>query len=64
MLVTIDRFEGDYAVTELEDGTFADIPKQLFPHAREGDVYIIEKSDTASAERREKIRKLSDRLFE
>lgn len=64
MLITIDRFEGDYAVAELEDGTFADIPKQLFPNAKEGDIYSLERSGQAISERNKKIKRLTDKLFE
>ncbi len=64
MLLTIDRFEGEYAVAELEDGRFADIPKILFPDAKEGDVYSIEKSKKSTAELHTKIKRLSDKLFE
>lgn len=35
----IDRFEGDWAVLELEDKTTIDIPRNLLPpYAHEGDV--------------------------
>ena len=31
MRVIIDRFEGDYAVVELEDGSMVNMPKSLVP---------------------------------
>ena len=63
MYITIDRLEGGFAVIELEDKTFLNIPKKLFPNACEGDVYLIEKSDFEKQKRKEKIKKLSDELF-
>lgn len=64
MLITIDRFEGEYAVAEIEDGNFANIPKILFPNAKEGDVYRLEKSEKNTNELHAKIKSLSDKLFE
>lgn len=62
----IDRFEGDWAVLELDRVTFH-IPKVLLPDgAREGDVVEIEISidEKAAAEREQRIEKLADDLFE
>ena len=41
MKVIIDRFEGEYAVVELEVGKFVNMPKELVPDAHEGDVINI-----------------------
>lgn len=41
MRVIVDRFEGDYAKVELDEGVFYDIPKVLVPDAKEGDVIDI-----------------------
>lgn len=64
MKVIIDRFEGDYAVVEVELGVFVNIPKILLPNASEGDVIKIEidKEDTES--RRQKIENLMGKVFE
>lgn len=65
MKIIIDRFEGDYAVVELEDGTTVDMPKVLIPkEAKEGDVLeiLVNKQETES--RRKKIEKLMDELWE
>jgi hypothetical protein len=70
MKVIIDRFEGDLAVCEKEDGTFMDIPSQSLPSgAKEGDILLIngdhisvDKSGTQ--ERRNKINKLMEDLWE
>ncbi len=38
----IDRFEGEYAVVELDDSTFVNIPKRILPNnAKEGDFITI-----------------------
>lgn len=64
MKVTIDRFEEDMAVVELEVGQFCDVPRILFPGAKEGDVIDI-RIDTAETEqRRQAVRQLMDDLFE
>lgn len=41
MKVIIDRFEGDFAIVELPDQTFIDVPRILFGNAKEGDVINI-----------------------
>ena len=52
MNVIIDRFEGDFAVVELPDGSFADLPRALVPAgAGEGSVLRIE-TDAAETEKR------------
>lgn len=52
MKVTIDRFEGDFAVVELPDGSYADLPKIFVPEAAEGDFVNIEaEKGTDRAER-------------
>lgn len=44
MRLVIDRFEGKYAVCELENGEFVDVPEEDIPQeAKEGDV--ITKTD-------------------
>ena len=41
MRTIIDRFEGDYAVIELPDGSFVNAPKELFNGMSEGDIVDI-----------------------
>lgn len=54
MYVTIDRFEGKFAVVELPDGRFANLPRALVPAGTgEGCVLKIE-YDPAETERRQK----------
>ena len=48
MKIIIDRFEGDYAVVEINKQKFVNIPKVLLKNAKEGDIISIniEKSET------------------
>lgn len=69
MRLVIDRFEGKYAVCELENGKFIDIPKTDIPQeAKEGDIltetdngYCIDKMATET--KREEIKQRMNRLF-
>jgi hypothetical protein len=66
VLFIIDRFEGDWAILEVDRVTF-NIPKVLLPEgAREGDVVEIDISinEKATARRRQRISELADDLFE
>ena len=45
MKVVIDRFEGFYAVCEIEKGRFANIPIALVPDAKEGDIVSFDSDD-------------------
>ena len=63
MKYTIDRFEGEFALVELEDGKTAEIPRIALPgQAKEGDIIsiIIEaaETDVRKAAIEEKIEKL------
>ncbi|NLY45741.1 MAG: DUF3006 domain-containing protein [Tissierella sp.] len=43
MRIIIDRFEGEFAVVELEDKSFIDMPIELVPEgAKEGDIVEIQ----------------------
>jgi len=62
----IDRFEGDWAVIEASKMTFS-VPRSLIPEkARVGDVLNIhiEIDVEATKERRKRIQKLMDDVFE
>jgi hypothetical protein len=66
VVFVIDRFEGDWAVIELDRLTF-NIPKVLLPEgAREGDVIEIKVSvnKKATAKRRKTAQKMMNELFE
>lgn len=63
MELIIDRFEGEYAVLEAEDQTCYNVPRAILPDgAHEGDLIIISIGD--NSERKEKIKRLMDDLFE
>lgn len=64
MKFIIDRFEDQFAVIELEDGSTLSIPRKLIPDGKEGDIIrlVIEKDETQA--RRTNIEKLMDDLWE
>ncbi len=68
-LLSVDRFEGETAVLEDEDGECRPVPRALLsPQAREGDlVRLIDgiycPDAAATAARREEIRALEQRLL-
>ena len=64
MKVIIDRFEGDYAVVELEVGKSVNIPKILIPDAKEGDVIKIIIDRETTEERKKQIQELVNNVFE
>jgi hydrogenase maturation factor len=65
----IDRFEGDIAVIEI-DGVTRDLPRADLPHdVRVGDVLLfvngeIQLDQEETNQRKQKIQKLMDELFE
>lgn len=68
MYGVIDRFEGEFAVIETDDGKTMNIKKNLLPiDAREGDVIDLKSLTVNKKEtirRKEYIRKLADKLFQ
>lgn len=64
MKVTIDRFEGDFAVVLNDEGKSFAAAKALFEGAKEGEVYEISRDGGETAKRREKIKNLIDEVFE
>lgn len=69
MKAIIDRFEGDFAIVEMDDGTFEDILRTNLPEkAREGSALVLEdeswKLDSdAECERSERIANKMAALF-
>ena len=60
----IDRFEGDFAVVEIDEGMFANIPKIALPkNAKEGDVINVSIDKGETEERRKRLEKLMDSLW-
>lgn len=64
MKVIIDRFEGDYAVVEIDKGNFVNLPKELVPNAKEGDIVIIRVDHEETNKRKEHVKDLMNQLFE
>lgn len=64
MKVIIDRFEGEYAVVEIEVAKYVNIPKILLPNSKEGDVIKIEIDKKETEERKKNIQKLMNTVFE
>jgi len=69
MKAIIDRFEGDYAILEMEDGPKKVLKVVLPSQVREGDVLILQGNNwvadwEATRERKEKIEKLARELWE
>lgn len=63
MLVTIDRFEEDFAVVETDSGDYVNLPRLLVPEAREGDAVRIEIDPSANDERKKEIKNLFGKLM-
>lgn len=64
MEVIIDRLEGDFAVVELPNGTFAEIARILLPHAGEGDVVEITINREKTNNTTKEIKKMMDSVWE
>ncbi len=70
MRAVIDRFEGEYAVCESEEGSMFNLKRSKLPsEASEGDVILIDEDkvsiDTkATKQRKEYIKKLMDDIWE
>ncbi len=64
MKVIIDRFEGDYAIVEIEVGKVISVPSILFKDAKEGDVFNIELDNEERNKRTKNMQKLVNDLFE
>jgi len=64
MKYTIDRFEGDFAVVELLDGKFVNIPRSAIPkEAKEGDVIQVNIDKNETDKRRSSIEEKMSKLF-
>lgn len=65
MKVIIDRFEGDYAVVELESRKMVDLHRSLVPkEAVEGDIIEITVNESETKKRKKRIEKLTKDLWE
>lgn len=64
MYVTIDRFEEDKAVLELENREIITVPRVLVEDFSEGDVLFIQKDDKQTKERKDEAEGLLSSLFD
>ncbi len=65
MKIIIDRFEGDFAIAELQNKKIVNIPKAIIPpEAVEGDVISIEINREETEERKREIKNLMNDLWE
>ena len=64
MKIIIDRIESDFLIAELPDGSFLNLPLQLFENPCEGDAFLIEKSEEETKKRENEVKNLMDKIFE
>lgn len=65
MKISIDRFEGEFAVVELKDGKIVDMPRALLPEdAKEGDIIEIRIDLEETQKRKKEIEKMCEGLWE
>ena len=63
-ILIVDRIEADFAVCEIEEGHFADIPLKALPDGiREGDVIKISVDTKETEKRKKNINDLMNHLF-
>lgn len=64
MKFVIDRFEGDFAVVELQDGSIAQIPRVVIPsNAKEGDIILLIVEVDETANKKASIEREMESLF-
>lgn len=64
MRIIIDRFEGEFALCETENGKILNVPSELFLNAHEGDVFDISFNETETEKRKENVSKRLKNLFD
>lgn len=64
MEVIVNRIEDNYLVLELENGNVIDVPKELIPEAKEGDIITIAIDKDKTNTRRKEMQELVDSVFE
>ena len=64
MKFIIDRFEGDYAIVELENKKMINVPKEILPEGvYEGSVITVVIDEVETMKRKNNIKKLMDDLW-
>lgn len=64
MEVIVNRIEGNYLILELENGNVIDVPKELIPEAKEGDIITIVIDQEKIKRKKEEIENLVNSVFE
>ena len=65
MRFIIDRFEGDFAIVELENREIVDIPRVVLPiEAKEGDSIIVSIDEVETESRKKRIQNKFNSLFD
>lgn len=64
MEVIVDRIEGDYAVLEIEKGKMCNLPLELVPNVKEGDIVTITINKDKTEKRKKTIEELMNSVFE
>lgn len=63
--LVVDRIEAGFAVCEIEEGSFADLPLRALPDGiKEGDVIKISVEAEETDKRKKNINKLMNSLFQ
>ena len=63
MKVIVDRIEENFLVVELENGKVFNIPREIMPEAREGDLINIKIDKNETKKRDENIKALMNDIF-
>jgi hypothetical protein len=69
MRATIDRFEGEFAIMETENGYISILKAKIPPQAREGDVLLVQNEEwvidlEATRMRKEKMNSMASELWQ
>ena len=64
MDVIVDRVEGDYAFVEIDKGKMCNLPIELVPNVKEGDIVTITINKDKTEERKKTIEELMNSVFE
>lgn len=64
MKYTIDRFENAFAVVELENGKFVDVPRETIPQeAKEGDIISVTVDQGAIGKRKKQVEDMTKDMW-
>lgn len=64
MDVIVDRIEGDYALVEIEKGKMCNLPIELVPDVKEGDIVTITINKDKTKDRKKAVEELMNSVFE